>query len=122
MFGRYYDLQGKFIFGEDGNTYNLEARLSTATLGLQYGVQWIMRNKYAIDLTLVGFGYSRSAFSGTMVTDDPDPNIGLLEDDFSNLPFIGSRFNFTGNEGTYRLKDDYGTMGLRVGLYVGLVF
>jgi hypothetical protein len=122
LFARYYDFAGEFSFTDEGSKYNLEASLATATVGLEYGVQWIFQNKYSIDLTLVGFGFSRSSFTGLMTTNDPEPNIGLIEDDFSDLPFIGSHFKFTGNDGTYRLKEEYGTLGLRVALYVGLVF
>ncbi|NNE54387.1 MAG: hypothetical protein HKN32_00105, partial [Flavobacteriales bacterium] len=118
----YYNYSGELDFSEEGGNYHMEATMGTATLGMQYGIQWVIRNKWSIDLTVVGFGYSRSSLRGSMTTDHDDPNIGLLEDDFLQVPFIGSRFNFKGTGGRYELQEDFGTLGFRTALFIGLLF
>lgn len=121
-FVRYYDMEGDFDFAEDGEPFNLDASLSTITVGFQYGTQWVFRDKWSIDWTFFGVGYSRSYWQGAMHTDHPDPNIGLLEDDFLTIPALGSRFNFKGTEGFYTMEERFGTLGFRTSLCVGFLF
>lgn len=120
-FIRYYSYTSELNFKEESFDYTMDGKYSNASLGIQYGVQWIIRNKYSIDLTLVGVGISFNDLSGTVVTNDPEPKMGRLEDDFSEIPFIGSRFQFKGQEGAYGFGDRFTTASFRVALYFGFL-
>ena len=121
FFGRYYAIDGKLNFSDEESDYAMKGNMTTMTLGLQFGAQWVFKNKWIVDATIVGIGYSRSQLRGTLTTSNEDPNIGLLEDDFSAIPVLGSRFRFSGLDGDYSFDRDFGTMGIRMAIYVGML-
>jgi hypothetical protein len=120
-FARYYQYSSEFAFTQDGYDFVNDGSMTTATAGLQFGVQWVVRNNWSIDLTMVGIGVSSSSLRSTLETNHPEPNIGLLEDDFSEVPLVGGRLQYSGSEGSYSFKDQYTTLGFRMALYVGLI-
>lgn len=120
-FARYYQYNSKLGFGQDGYDFLNDASINSITVGLQFGVQWVVRNKWSIDLTMVGAGVSSGSLKSNLTTNHPEPNIGLLEDDFSEIPIIGGRVLYSGSEGSYSFKDQYTTLGVRMALMVGFL-
>lgn len=120
-FIRYYQYSSILDFSQDGFDFKNDASLATATAGIQFGVQWIVRKRWSLDLTMIGMGLSGSKLESSLETSHPEPNIGLLEDDFSEMPLVGGRIQYTGSNGSYHFSDRFTTVGVRMALYIGLI-
>jgi hypothetical protein len=101
--------------------YAFNADWNYTTLGIQYGIQWILRERYAVDLTLVGFGVNRNSLAGT-VQMDPEASVGFFEEHLSGIPQIGKRFGLEGKDGNYACDENFVGVSLRFVLRVGWLF
>jgi hypothetical protein len=101
--------------------YSLSGEWRQWTTGLQYGVQWVIQDRWAIDLTLVGFGIAFGQLDGTGTT-GAAPNVGLWEENLLSIPIVGQRILMEGQDGTYTFSDRFTTVGLHTALRIGLLF
>lgn len=109
-------------YASDGNTYQLSGDWSQTTSGLQYGINWIFRDSFSVDLTLIGFGLAFGKVDGTGRTTGDEPNIGLWEENLGRIPLIGQRILMRGSETPYSFEESYTTIGLHTALRVGFLF
>ena len=101
--------------------YTIDQNLQQISIGLQYGIQWVFNNRYSIDWTVLGFGISSYQLSGSLTTDE-EGSIGRLEEAFSSVPIIGSKYLFKGSTGKYDLNSQFISPSPRTALRIALLF
>lgn len=121
LFGQTQHWSTQLNYQFDDEVYQLDGNWSQQTFGLQYGVQWVIQDKWSIDLTLVGFGLAIGQLSGEATTPQ-DGNIGFWEESLGKIPFVGQRILLEGTEGDYQLSQQYTTIGLHTALRIGILF
>ena len=121
LFGQHHQWQARADYQEEQNTYRLNGEWNQTTVGLQYGVQWVIRDAFSIDLTLVGFGLAFGQLEGTGQTQG-EPNIGLWEENLGAIPLIGQRILMRGTDSFYEFGENYRTIGLHSAIRVGVLF
>lgn len=121
FYAQYQDWKGAATHRFENTEYSFEGEWSHTTLGLQYGVQWVIQKRWAIDLTLVGFGLQFAQLNGSGTT-GADPNIGLWEENLLSIPLVGQRMLMDGTEGSYTFSERYTGIGLHTALRIGWLF
>jgi hypothetical protein len=101
--------------------YAFTADWNYTTLGIQYGIQWIKNDRYALDLTLLGFGVNSNRLTGTAEV-DPVASVGFFEEHLNGIPQIGQRFGLEGKDGNYTFDENFVAVSLRFALRVGWLF
>lgn len=112
-------LQAKYR--KESFDYAFNADWNCTTLGVQYGVQWILNERLSFDWTMLGFGIGYNSLSGSAQT-DPSSSVGEFEEQLSSIPRIGKRFGLEGKEGRYVFDEDFTGVSLRFALRLGYLF
>ncbi len=121
FYAQYQDWKGSATHRFDQTSYAFKGNWRHTTIGLQYGVQWVIQKRWAIDLTLVGFGLQFAELSGSGNTGS-EANIGLWEENLLSIPIIGQRMLMEGDDGDYTFNERYTGVGLHSALRIGLLF
>lgn len=99
-----------------------EGSLTSASGGIQLGINYIYKNKYSLDVCFMGVGFARNEIDVQLFTEEESPNIGRLEDELRQIPILGSRMKLSKNEdGILEFKDSYGTLAIRFAVTVGII-
>ena len=102
-------------------TYPIETSWIRAGLGLEYGVQWILKKRISIDWTILGFGLSWNQIQNDLFGDD-SLNVGRFEDLIAGTPFIGNHLLYKRQEEDYRAESTFIGVIPRAGIKLGLLF
>ncbi|MCB0761388.1 MAG: DUF3575 domain-containing protein [Flavobacteriales bacterium] len=122
LFGRYYQFDMAMDFTDEQTDFHFALHSINAGVGVQVGIQYVIKDKVSIDLGLLGIGYARNYLSGEVITVGGDPNIGKLEDDISEMPLLGNRIRLKAEDDKHVFNNRYGAPLYRGGIYFGVLF
>lgn len=124
FFIRYFNYKLNSDFNRDTVNYQFDASLRNISGGFETGVQWIIDKKYSIDFTFIALGIASNSFKGTVIPDDFEAPIGILEDEMQGIPFLGNRIILERDqeESLFRFSNDYKTLAVRATLSLGIIF
>ncbi|MGB1032720.1 MAG: hypothetical protein ACPGWM_08895, partial [Flavobacteriales bacterium] len=126
LYGSYLMSQSEITYSGPNKTngtlvYLIDQDLQQVSFGLQYGIQWVFDNRFSIDWTVIGFGITNYRLKGSL-TSDENASVGRLEEALSSIPFIGSKYLFKGNSGSFDLNSQFFSLSPRTALRIGLLF
>jgi hypothetical protein len=122
LFSRFYQFDISVQFTDEQTDYDLGLKSQNIGAGVQVGIQWVIRDKFSIDVAIIGAGYGRNSLSGEVTTTGGDPNIGILEDDISEMPLLGNRIKLKSDGDVHRFNSSYGSLIYRGAIFVGVLF
>ena len=109
----------------EGNNTNVDAQLSAIGLGGQIGIQWLIKDRIAIDWGIIGVGAQWYNFKTTFSAIDQAINFeeiqADLETQIEDSP-LTNRLEFTSTEDTLRASMPFLFGGARTYLSVGYKF
>ncbi len=124
FFLRYFNYKLQSEFNRDTVNYQFDASLKNISGGFETGVQWVIDKKYSIDFTFIALGIASNLLKGTVIPDDFEAPIGVLEDEMQGIPFLGNRIILERDkvESLFRFSNDYKTFAVRATLSLGIIF
>ncbi len=122
LFSRYYQFDISVQFTDEQTNFDMELSSQNIGGGVQVGIQWVILDKFSIDVAIIGAGYGRNYLSGQVITNGGDPNIGILEDDISEMPLLGNRIKLKSDNDVHSFNSKYGSLIYRGGIFIGFLF
>ena len=122
LFSRFYQFDVSVQFTDEQTDFDLGLKSQNIGAGVLVGIQWVIRDKFSIDVAIIGAGYGRNTLRGQVTTTGGDPNIGILEDDISEIPLLGNRINLKSDGDVHSFNSKYGSLIYRGAIFVGFLF
>lgn len=112
-------------FGNKANVVGINASLTMYNLGAQLGYQFIIKDRFSVDLILMGPSFTRYAFKlgfdAEIPLDEDDPFYQDMEALLKKL-IPGSEIILDGAEFSANGKTHFNYVGYRYGIHLGYVF
>ena len=107
------------------NTVDVDASLTMYSLGMQLGYQFIIKDRFSVDLMLMGPSFTRYSFDmkfdAAVALDKDDPFYIGMEKLLSNL-IPGSEVILDGADFNVQSNTKFNFVGFRYGVQIGYVF
>ncbi len=105
----------------ENGAYIIDVDWRRMAFGIEYGVQWIIKKRWSIDWTILGFGLSFNQLSSELM-DEEEINVGRFESILSGTPFVGSQLLYKRNDQQLLAESTFVGIVPRTGLKLGLLF
>ena len=123
---RYYGIRANYSDEINSVVFNVEGSLKTFGLGVQLGYQFLINEKFSVDIGFFGAGIDKNNVKLIYTTTTPNFNYSLIVDDvsevFEDIPYFEKRLKNEVNPNNLITKLPFLFPGLRAGITVGVSF
>lgn len=123
---RYYAIRANYTDEIKTTLFNVEGSVNTIGLGVQLGYQFLINEKFSIDLSFFGAGIDKNNVKLIYTTTTSNFNYNSIVDDvsgvFEDIPYFEKKLKNEVNPGNLTTKLPFLFPGLRAGITVGVSF
>jgi hypothetical protein len=123
---RYYGIRANYTDEVRSTLFNVEGSVNTLGLGVQLGYQFLINEKFSVDIGFFGAGIDKNSVKLIYTTTATNFNYNSIVDDvsevFEDIPYFEKRLKNEVNTNNLITKLPFLFPGLRAGFTVGVSF
>lgn len=123
---RYYVIRANYSDEIRSNLFNVEGSVNTFGLGVQLGYQFLINEKFSVDIGFFGAGIDKNNVKLIYTTTTSNFNYSTIVDDvsevFEDIPYFEKKLKNEVNPNNLITKLPFLFPGLRAGITVGVSF
>ena len=110
----------------DGDSFDVNSKISSIGLGFQMGYHWVINNKFSLDWYFVGLGVEKLNMKGAYVNANSGFNYASIQDDvedvFSGMKIIQNQLETVVTPDALDVKLPLWFPGIKTGFTIGYAF
>jgi len=123
---RYYDIRANYSDEIKNILFNVEGSVSTFGLGVQLGYQFLINERFSVDIGFFGAGLDKNNVKLKYTTSTPNFSyssiVDYISEVFEDIPYFEKRLKNEVNPNNLTTRLPFLFPGLRAGIAVGVSF